>query len=218
MVSRCSQAPETPLSTICYGNSYHGVGHGTAGLVLALLRYPYLTTLHAPTIHVTLAHLLEVRLPNGNWPKGPTDAHGALVHWCHGAPGMAILFAIAARAFPEREEYLRAALAAGDVTWERGLLRKGIGLCHGVCGNAYAFLYLHEVTREERWLWRAARFADFATEWEALEEQGTMKHEDMPWSLFDGATGAIVFWADLLSVAEGKGMVGFPFCFESVSP
>jgi hypothetical protein len=38
------------------------------------------------------------------------------------------------------------AIAASDVVWERGLLKKGVGLCHGISGNAYLFLYLFRVT------------------------------------------------------------------------
>jgi hypothetical protein len=43
--------------------------------------------------------------------------------------------------------YLQAALRAGEVVWQQGLLRKGPGLCHGVAGNAYALLRLWKTTR-----------------------------------------------------------------------
>eukprot|EP00662_Eupelagonemidae_sp_cell21_P057865 gene57865-biopygen44113 len=33
-----------------------------------------------------------------------------------------------------------AALRAGDVVWERGVILKGNGLCHGIAGNGYTFL------------------------------------------------------------------------------
>ncbi|CAI5513778.1 unnamed protein product [Closterium sp. Naga37s-1] len=36
----------------------------------------------------------------------------------------------------------RGGVAAGEVVWQRGLLRE-MGLCHGIAGNAYAFLSLH---------------------------------------------------------------------------
>jgi len=48
-----------------------------------------------------------------------------LVHWCHGAPGFIPLLARAADAFPEDAEALTAAaVKAGAVIWERGLLKK----------------------------------------------------------------------------------------------
>lgn len=32
------------------------------------------------------------------------------------------------------------------MVWQRGLLKKGIGLCHGIPGNGYAFLAAHRAT------------------------------------------------------------------------
>lgn len=43
--------------------------------------------------------------------------------------------------------YLQAALRAGEVVWQQGLLKKGPGLCHGVAGNAYALLRLWKTTQ-----------------------------------------------------------------------
>lgn len=39
-----------------------------------------------------------------------------------------------------------AALRAGELVWQRGLLKKGPGLCHGVSGNAYALARLYKTT------------------------------------------------------------------------
>ena len=41
--------------------------------------------------------------------------------------------------------YLDAAIKAGELVWERGLLKKGNGLCHGSAGNGYAFIHLYQV-------------------------------------------------------------------------
>lgn len=35
----------------------------------------------------------------------------------------------------------------GDIVWERGLLKKGYSICHGVAGNAYTFLALYKATK-----------------------------------------------------------------------
>lgn len=43
------------------------------------------------------------------------------------------------------KSYLEHALKAGESIWERGLLKKGYGLCHGSSGNGYALLYLYQV-------------------------------------------------------------------------
>lgn len=45
------------------------------------------------------------------------------------------------------ESYLAAALRAGELVWQRGLLKKGPGLCHGVAGNAYALARLYKATQ-----------------------------------------------------------------------
>ena len=57
--------------------------------------------------------------------------------------------------------YLERAIAAGDVVWQRGLLRKGYGLCHGAAGNAYVFLDLYKMTNDLKWLHRAIKVCHF---------------------------------------------------------
>ncbi len=55
------------------------------------------------------------------------------------------------------ESYLDLAKSAGDVVWERGLLKKGYGLCHGTAGNGYVFLDLYRATNDTKWLHRAIK-------------------------------------------------------------
>ena len=81
-----------------------------------------------------------------------------LVHWCHGAPGVIATLAAAHGAWGG-ERYLAAAVAAGEVVWRRGLLRKGPGLCHGTAGNGYSLLQLYQATGDRLWLYRASCFA-----------------------------------------------------------
>lgn len=45
------------------------------------------------------------------------------------------------------QKYLKLALDAGEVVWQRGLLKKGYSICHGVAGNAYCFLDLYQTTK-----------------------------------------------------------------------
>ena len=58
--------------------------------------------------------------------------------------------------FDDRK-YLRAARDFADVVWDRGLLRKGYGLCHGVAGNGYALLAMYQATGEQIYLWKAVK-------------------------------------------------------------
>ena len=57
--------------------------------------------------------------------------------------------------------YLHAAERAAQLIWERGLLKKGPGLCHGVAGNAYAFLVMYRLTGNVAYYYRALQFAEF---------------------------------------------------------
>ena len=53
------------------------------------------------------------------------------------------------------EKYLKAAKDCAEVIWQRGLLKKGYGICHGPAGNAYAFLAMYKLTNDMAYLYRA---------------------------------------------------------------
>lgn len=125
-----------------------------------------------------------------------------LVHWCHGSPGAIFLFSRAHKVFG-KPEYVHAAERAGEAVWQKGLLRKGPGACHGVSGNAEALLQLYRLTEEGKWLHRAARFAEFMGTKEFSDGAHTPDH---PYSLYEGWAGAVCLYADLLNP---KG-AGFP--------
>lgn len=55
------------------------------------------------------------------------------------------------------EKYLKDAAECSEVIWQRGLLRKGYGICHGTAGNGYAFLSLYKLTQEQKYLYRACK-------------------------------------------------------------
>lgn len=57
----------------------------------------------------------------------------------------------------KEEKYLKEAAECGEVIWQRGLLRKGYGICHGTAGNGYAFLSLYKLTQEKKYLYRACK-------------------------------------------------------------
>ena len=59
----------------------------------------------------------------------------------------------------QSDVYLDAAKKCADVVWERGVLTKGFGLCHGIAGNAYGFLHLYQHTGDVMYLDRAVKFA-----------------------------------------------------------
>jgi hypothetical protein len=136
-----------------YGNvkQYLGPAHGFAGNVHALRGY-----VDDDVLSGRVTTLLErtARRHDGliNWPPSVTEADSNIrVQWCHGAPG---IISTLGDLLPES-----LLLGAGELTWQAGPLRKGPGLCHGTAGNGFAFLRIHELTGDERWLDRARRFA-----------------------------------------------------------
>ena len=54
-------------------------------------------------------------------------------------------------------KYLNIAKECNTVIWKRGLLRKGYGICHGVAGNAYAFLALYNLTNDQKYIYYATK-------------------------------------------------------------
>ncbi|KAH9855565.1 hypothetical protein C2E23DRAFT_813811 [Lenzites betulinus] len=163
------------------------------------------------------------------------------VQWCHGAPGYMMLFsALLRRAalspntcpLPDalRKSVVAATTRAGDLVYERGLLRKGVGLCHGVGGSVYALLALsdaldappahpqtpgshaystQEVQRAPQthvWLLRAAHLADLATAYQGWTQKGEMGVPERPYSLYEGIAGMCCAWAEvLLRLQNGAG-------------
>ena len=110
--------------------------------------------------------------------------------------------------FPEHTAavWRPAMTAAGQCVWQRGLLRKGVGLCHGISGNAYALLALHVATGDAIWLNRAHAFASFAAEQlDQLQEK-----PERPLSLWNGAGGLVSLVLDLEEPAAAR-MPGFEF-------
>jgi len=48
------------------------------------------------------------------------------------------------------------------VLWNRGLLRKGYGICHGVAGNAYGFLTAYQLTGDQKYIYQAIKVDTFS--------------------------------------------------------
>jgi len=95
-------------------------------------------------------------------------------HWCHGAPGaigpllsaVQLFLKIAESSDSEincafAQKLYRAAMKAGELTWQYGILLKGNSLCHGISGNG---LLLHSVAR-----WHNLRSAEDAARLELSE-------------------------------------------------
>ena len=175
---------------------YLGAGHGFAGTAGALVRGEHL--LDADERMAMRERIVDGMLRTAvrsdgfvNWP--PLQDHPTskwLVQWCHGAPG--VITSLAALDDRRLDDVL---LEAGELVWRAGPLAKGPGLCHGTAGNGFAFLKLHQRTRDDRWLDAARRFAMHAIR---QSDVAAAAHGARRWSLWTGDAGVALFAAACL--------------------
>lgn len=185
----------SPLMYQWHESYYLGAAHGLSGILYMLLQVraqlsdAELKELIRPSVDA----YASLQYPSGNFPSSLGSQTDKLVHWCHGAPGAVHLLALAYKVFDDAL-YLDALRKSVDVIWERGLLKKGYGICHGTAGNAYAFLHMYQLTKELKYLHRAAKFAEWCFDY----GHHNCRIADRPFSLFEGMAGTIHFLADLL--------------------
>ncbi|XP_053614192.1 lanC-like protein 3 [Plodia interpunctella] len=198
-----------PLMYHYYNTEYLGAAHGISFILQMLMNVPgYLehNVQALNDVRATLNFIVSLQTEDGNWPCcmdeiGQSDHK--LVHWCHGAPGTIYLMAKAYLMFKDKR-FMNACIKAGDLVWQKGLLRKGPGICHGVAGNGYVFLLLHRLTGDEKYLIKAKLFADFMMSDDFLRDA---RLPDNPESLYEGTAGTVCFLADLLVPDKAE----FPF-------
>lgn len=201
---------------------YLGSAHGVAGILQTLISCKELVDVGnqmnqdvVTDIKATIMSLISSCVDSGNLPSSMGNERDSLVQWCHGAVGLILLLVKSYETFKDVQFLYEAERLGINVVWPRGLLKKGVGLCHGISGNAYAFLALHrgwnlfqdrggKVEHEdmERWLNLSWAFAEFAMS--HLEE---LRHvPDHPYSLFEGLGGLCCLLMDLKHPIQS----GFP--------
>lgn len=88
---------ECPLMFEWYGEKYWGAAHGLAGIMHVLMDMA-LKPDEAEDVKATLIYMIRNRFPSGNYPASEQDRNrDVLVHWCHGAPGIALTLVKAAK-------------------------------------------------------------------------------------------------------------------------
>ena len=134
--------------------------------------------------------------------------------WCHGAPGIVILLSTALRVFKGNRqsihmrdavtEKIRTAIRRGaTLVHKRGLLRKGVGLCHGTAGSVYALLSASAAldtsdSSDRQFFVRAVHLAHLATFHRRMTASNQMSLPDHPWSIYEGLAGMCCAWAEVL--------------------
>ncbi|KAG8364689.1 hypothetical protein BUALT_Bualt18G0024600 [Buddleja alternifolia] len=205
---KLSKSGGSPLWFEFAGHRYWGAAHGLAGIMHVLMDFE-LKSDEIEDVKGTLRYMIENRFPSGNYPYSEEDkSRDVIVHWCHGAPGIALTLVKAAEVFGDKE-FLEAAMNAAEVVWNRGLLKK-VGLCHGISGNAYVFLSLYRLTGVVEYLYRAKAFTCFLLDrGHMLMLRGDMHGGDNPFSLFEGIAGMAYLFFDMVQPKNAR----FP-CYE----
>ncbi|PRQ31358.1 putative lanthionine synthetase C [Rosa chinensis] len=185
-----------------HGKKYWGAAHGLAGIMYVLMTVQ-LKREEVEDVKGTLRYMIKNRFPSGNFLSSEGSESDRLVHWCHGAPGVALTLVRAAEVFGD-EEFVQAAIDAGEVVWRRGLLKR-VGLCHGISGNTYVFLSLYRLTGKVEYLYRAKAFACFLYDKGLkLISEGRMHGGDRPYSLFEGVGGMAHLFLDMTEPSEAR--------------
>lgn len=85
-----------PLMYEWHGKRYWGAAHGLAGIMNVLMDVE-LKPDEAEDVKGTLRYMIKNRFPSGNYPSSEGNETDRLVHWCHGAPGVALTLVKAAK-------------------------------------------------------------------------------------------------------------------------
>nr|XP_023656614.1 lanC-like protein 3 [Paramormyrops kingsleyae] len=186
-----------PLMYSYYGTEYLGAAHGLSSILQMLLSYQEVLSAGEKELVWQSVDFLMNQEQSCNWPAelgSIIQRENELVHWCHGAPGVAYLFA-KAYLVNKRPQYLDTCIRSGELVWQKGLLKKGRGICHGVAGSAYVFLLLYRLTGNSKYIYRAQRFGEFMFSDEFKAGSSSMNRI---YSLFEGLSGTVCFLVDLL--------------------
>lgn len=226
-----------------------GLMHGITGILSVLLSTnltrlePKLLEEHGEEIAGTVSDLCKISIKhNGQlpmavppWPSENTRV-SPLVQICHGAPGLLMMLALAGLNGPFARRYYKsiwveALHVASRRVWEQGVLSKGGGLCHGIAGNAWTFLVLHdafdhalipvecidacgeEVKRDllkdghlsgDWFLERAVAMLLECRNTRPFADSDKYRWPDNPYSLFEGLAGTVCAWMEAALTVRTK--------------
>jgi len=148
----------------------------------------------------------------GNFPSDVEgNDSGDKVHFCHGCIGAVHLFLLAEELYP-KNDFKQTALKCNNCLWERGLLYKGNGVCHGMSGVIYGLIKLYKFTKDELYLKEAVGICHgtFDPEVQKLVKQYedpqrySVGIPDTPYSLMEGEGGCLVMYYDLIKIILNK--------------
>ena len=207
---------------------YLGAAHGLIGAIYLLLStiklFPELSTkkvkIHSKEIMIKDLFLENVKYiqtlqikSTGNFPSDVEgNDSGDKVHFCHGCIGAIHLFLLAEELYPSNK-FKETAFLCNKCLWERGLLYKGNGVCHGMSGVIYGLIKLYKFSNDELYLKEAIGICQgtFDPEVQALvkkyedPQRKCIGIPDTPYSLMEGEGGCLVMYYDLVKVILNRG-------------
>ena len=206
---------------------YLGAAHGLIGTIYMLLStikfFPSLFDQEIPLDDgkTTISQLLLKNIiyiqslqikSTGNFPSDIVGQDtGDCVHFCHGCIGAIHLFLLAEEFYPNNS-FKETAILSNKCLWERGLLYKGNGVCHGMSGVIYGLIKLYKGTKNELYLKEAIGicFGTFEQNVQKLvkeyKDPQRLKRgiPDTPYSLMEGEGGCLVMYYDLVKTVLNK--------------
>ncbi|KAF8054118.1 hypothetical protein N665_1347s0013 [Sinapis alba] len=155
----------------------------------------------AEDVKGTLKYIINNRFPSGNYPASEEDRRrDLLVHWCHGAPGIALTLVKAAETIIE-----------GVNLWDMKTKHRFLGR-----ESFWRLVQLQQrwfgtvdcssgATRRSEYLHRAKAFASFLLDrGHKLLSKGEMHGGDSPYSLFEGVAGMAYLFLDMVDPSQAR--------------
>ena len=206
---------------------YLGAAHGLIGPIYMLLStikifnvlFNQEISYNSKTIKISQLLLENIKYiqslqikSTGNFPSDLEGRdRGDCVHFCHGCIGAIPLFLLAEELYPNNN-FKETAFLSNKCLWERGLLYKGNGVCHGMSGVIYALIKLYKFTKNEFYLKEAIGICQGTFD-PAVQKlvKGYKDPQrlcrgipDTPYSLMEGEGGCLVMYYDLVKVILNK--------------
>ena len=202
---------------------YLGAAHGLIGAIYMLLStikfFPELSNqkIEVNSKNVTIGELLLENIKyigtlqiksTGNFPSDVQgNDSGDKVHFCHGCIGAIPLFLLAEELYPNNN-FKDIAFLSNNCLWERGLLYKGNGVCHGMSGVIYGLIELYKFSKNELYLKEAVGICQgtYDEDVQALvkkyedPQRKCIGIPDTPYSLMEGEGGCLVMYYDLVKI------------------
>lgn len=146
-------------------NIYVGISHGLAGYLLSLESAQYtfgfgLTSSLREELITTIANQRFIGPKNSAyWPTWTNGSPGGIHGWCHGSPGISLVF-LAGYQMTGRKRYKDLAIEAleGSAFFQSG----HYSFCCGLTGKAQALIEGYRVLGDKKWLKLAAQVAKHA--------------------------------------------------------